>query len=169
MEYIGPLLLLPPPQRVKVLKIHEAHIKRLHSDLTHLNIFINSTSVIKNGRTFAIACISFAFKLVKNIFTWDELKKILRRMNDSDCLIVNRLDDEQKVFDTIFGLIGDEVLGPCFDLAKYKASSDGKVIASSDYLKSDINYYKEVLQKFYTKFNMNRELRKSIESIIIKK
>lgn len=160
-----------------LIKIDYYYDKFIKSDLSAYSD--DTISVIKNGRTFAIACISFASKLVKNIFTWDEiknnindideLKKILRRMNDSDCLIVNRLDDEQKVFDTIFGLIGDEVLGPCFDLAKYKASSDGKVIASSDYLKSDINYYKEVLQKFYTKFNMNRELRKSIESIIIKK
>lgn len=53
-------------------------------------------------------------------------------------------------------------------LAKTKASSDGKVIAPSDYLKSDQNYYKDVLQKFYIKYQANKELKTNIENILIK-
>ena len=145
---------------------------------TDLSAYSDETiSVIKNGRTFTIACIVFALKLNKMVFTWeeikenindvDELKRILRRMDGIDCLISNKLDNEQEIFNLIFGLIGDEVLGQCFELAKYKASADGKVIAPSDYLKSDANYYKDVIQKFYTKYLKNKELRLNIDNILI--
>lgn len=43
-----------------------------------------------------------------------------------------------------------------------------KVIAPSDYLKSDQNYFKDVLQKFYTKYQTNKELKTNIENILIK-
>lgn len=158
---------------IKIDYYYEKYIK------TDLSAYSDETiSVIKNGRTFTIACIAFAVKLNKKIFNWeaikeninnaDELKKILRKMDGIECLIENKLDNEQEIFYNIFGLIGEEVLSPCFELAKAKASSDGKVIAPSDYLKSDQNYYKDVLQKFYTKYQTNKELRLNMDNILIK-
>ena len=90
-------------------------------------------------------------------------------MDGVECLIENKIDNEQDVFNEIFGLIGEEVLKYCFELAKAKASSDGKVLAPSDYLKSDSNYYKDVLQRFYTKYQKNKYLRNNIDSILIEK
>ena len=159
---------------IKIDYYYEKFIK------TDLSVYDDETiSVIKNGRTFAIACISFAAKLNKKVISWedikdnindvDELKKVLRKMDGVECLIDNKIDNEQDVFNEIFGLIGEEVLKYCFELAKAKASSDGKVLAPSDYLKSDSNYYKDVLQRFYTKYQKNKYLRNNIDSILIEK
>lgn len=85
-------------------------------------------------------------------------------MDGFECLIEKKLDNEQEVFNEIFGLIGEEVLKYCFELAK--ASNDGKVLAPSDYLKSDSNYYKDVLQRFYTKYQKHKLLRQNIDCIL---
>ena len=42
----------------------------------------------------------------------------------------------------IFSIIGEEVLGPCFDHALYLAASNQDTLMPSNYLKSDVNYYK---------------------------
>ena len=77
--------------------------------------------MIKNGRTFQFACITFLCKIkygtidyttVANSFNdIDSLKKILSKMDGTDQLISAQLQNEEEVFFEVFDIIGDEVLG----------------------------------------------------------
>lgn len=135
-------------------------------------------SMIKNGRTFTMACLMYAVKINAGAFSndqildlindTDELKKTLRKMDNVTCIIQNKLDNEKDVLDEIFGLIGDEVLGYCFDVASKVASASGKTIAPSDYLKSDSNYFKEIISRFSTVYSTKALFKKTIDQIIVK-
>ena len=62
-------------------------------------------------------------------------------------------------------LLGDEVLGYCFDSALYKAEEEQRTLAPSDYLKSDINYYKDVIKRLWNRYKQNSSLRENIDLI----
>ena len=131
--------------------------------------------MMKNGRTFQLACLGFLCKIYYGVFEYDtvagkfenidELKNILKNMGDMKRIISNKLDNEQEVFNTIFGLIGDEVLGYCFGNALDKASENQNTLMAPNYLKIDSNYYKDVLKRLWRIYNQNKKLKGAIELI----
>ena len=129
--------------------------------------------MMKNGRTFQFACITLLCKINYGVFTYetiggmleniDELKTVLRRMGDMERLISSKVDNEEDLFTEIFSIIGDEVLGYCFENALDRAKEEQKTIAPSDYLKLDSNYYKNVIKRLWGRYNQNKALKKNIE------
>lgn len=132
--------------------------------------------MLRNGRTFQFACIGFLCKIVYGVFQYetvsflfdntDELKKVLRSMGDMKHLITNKsIPDEEKCFYTIFSAIGGDVLAYCFEAAIDQALRDQRTLAASDYLKSDLNYYKDVLRRLWREYNKQRDLYEGIHMI----
>ena len=95
----------------------------------------------------------------------DDLKIAIRNMGNIEKLISVKLQDEEEIFMEIFSVIGDEVLGYCFDSALYKAEEEQRTLAPSDYLKSDINYYKDVIKRLWNRYKQNNSLRENIDLI----
>lgn len=131
--------------------------------------------MMKNGRTFQYACVTFLCKINYGVFAYDtiagmlnnvdDLKIAIRNMGNIEKLISVKLQDEEKIFMEIFSVIGDEVLGYCFDSALYKAEEEQRTLAPSDYLKSDINYYKDVIKRLWNRYKQNNSLRENIDLI----
>ncbi|MDI9215610.1 AIPR family protein [Clostridium tertium] len=131
--------------------------------------------MIKNGRTFQYACITLLCKINCGVFSYDmiasllnntdELKIALRQMGDINSIIANNIENESETFFEIFSEIGEEVLGYCFDNALEKAESEQKSLAPSDYLKSDLNYYKDVIKRLWSRFNKSKDLRNNINKL----
>lgn len=95
----------------------------------------------------------------------DDLKVVIRRMDRMERLISVKLQNEEEIFIEIFSVIGDEVLGYCFENALYRAEEEQKTIAPSDYLKSDINYYKDVIKRLWNRYKQNSTLKNNINLI----
>lgn len=131
--------------------------------------------MMRNGRTFQLACITFLCKINYSVFQYndiaskfdniDELKSILKKMDGMEKIISNKVDNEQEIFDTIFEIIGDEVLGYCFGNALYEASEKQSTLAPSNYLKLDINYYKHILKRLWSRYNGNKGFKLAIDTI----
>lgn len=131
--------------------------------------------MMKNGRTFQYACITFLCKINYGVFTYDtiagmlnntdDLKIVIRGMGDMEKLISVNLQNEEEIFMEIFSIIGDEVLGYCFATALYKAEEEQRTLAPSDYLKSDLNYYKDVIKRLWNRYKQNRQLNNDINLI----
>lgn len=131
--------------------------------------------MMKNGRTFQYACITFLCKINYGVFTYDtiagmlnntdDLKIVIRGMGDMEKLISVNLQNEEEIFMEIFSIIGDEVLGYCFETALYKAEEEQRTLAPSDYLKSDLNYYKDVIKRLWNRYKQNRQLNNDINLI----
>ena len=131
--------------------------------------------MMKNGRTFQYACITFLCKINHGVFTYDtiagmlnntdDLKIVIRGMGDMEKLISVNLQNEEEIFMEIFSIIGDEVLGYCFETALYKAEEEQRTLAPSDYLKSDLNYYKDVIKRLWNRYKQNRKLNSDINLI----
>ena len=68
--------------------------------------------MIKNGRTFQLACIVFLLKIKRNIFLYNdiarlmndisELKNILKKVGDMEYLIKRKINAEEEIFYKIF-------------------------------------------------------------------
>ena len=131
--------------------------------------------MIKNGKTFQLACITFLCKICYGVFTYetiggllsntDELRSVLKRMGDMNQIISKNIADENNVFFNMFSIIGDEVLGYCFSDAQEDAEESQNTLAPSNYLKLDTNYYKDVIKRLWRIYNKNSELKESIHSI----
>lgn len=131
--------------------------------------------IIRNGKTFQLACITFLCKICHGVFTYetvagllsnsDELKPILKHMGDMEQLITKNITDEKEVFFSIFSVIGEEVLGYCFENALDIAEAAQDTLIPSNYLKLDTNYYKDVIKRLWTRYNKNLELKNGINSI----
>lgn len=133
----------------------------------------SSLPMIKNGRTFQFACITFLFKIDYGTFTYedvkvnfentDSLKKVLRQTNNLTKLISNNIQNEKEIFFNIFDKIGDEVLGYCYNNALDEAKYNQKALAASDYLKKDDTYYKDIIKRLWRIYNSDHTLKESIE------
>lgn len=131
--------------------------------------------MMKNGKTFQYACFTFLCKINYGVFTYDtiagmlnntdDLKIVIRGMGDMEKLISVNLQNEEEIFMEIFSIIGDEVLGYCFETALYKAEEEQRTLAPSDYLKSDLNYYKDVIKRLWNRYKQNRKLNNDINLI----
>lgn len=131
--------------------------------------------MMKNGRTFQYACVTFLCKINYGVFSYDtiagmlnnvnDLKIAIRNMGNIEKLISVKLQNEEEIFMEVFSVIGDEVLGYCFDSALYKAEEEQRTLAPSDYLKSDINYYKDIIKRLWNRYKQNSLLKKNINLI----
>jgi hypothetical protein len=131
--------------------------------------------ILKNGKTFILACVSLLCKLnaksvnYNEILTYlsdtDKLKITLRSNNGLASLFKNSLDNEEKIVQEIFTFIGEDILSYCFEVSKGIMSSQNKTIVPSDYLKNDSNYYKDVVKQLWSKYNSKPEFKKIFESI----
>lgn len=130
--------------------------------------------MIKCGKTFQLAAITFLCKVVYGVFSYedeiannlndtDDLKKILRRMGPMERIISDRLDDEEKIFDEIFGEIGEDVLGVCYEDEKDR--SENTSVEAANYTKLDKNYYKYILKKLWSVYKRNEKLHDDIAKI----
>lgn len=131
--------------------------------------------MLKNGKTFQLACISLLCKIYKGVFSYEtiggllnnpeELKPILRQMKGMSCIIAKNIPDEKEVFFRVFSEIGDEVLGHCFSDAQEDAEEQQNSLSPSDYLKKDTTYYKDVIKRLRRIYNKNVRLKESIALI----
>lgn len=131
--------------------------------------------MMKNGKTFQIACITLLCKICYGVFTYDTvaglinntdgLKHTLKQMGNMERLISVNINDEQKVFFDMFSVIGDEVLGYCFSNALDDAESSQNTLVPSNYLKLDTNYYKDIIKRLWRIYNKNSELNSGIHAI----
>ena len=129
--------------------------------------------MVKNGRTFQYACIALLCKINYGTLDYstiasafndtDTLKRVLGKMDGTEKLISASLPNEEEIFNTIFDVIADEVLGYCFGNALDEADAEQKSIAASDYLKKDTTYYKDIIKRLWTTYNRNSALKKSID------
>lgn len=130
--------------------------------------------VMRNGKTYQIACICLLAKLEQDVFTdtqlaealnnVDELKKLLRKTDGITRIFKNKLNDEREVIFKIFSIIGDDVLGYCFGNALEKAQEEKDTITATNYLKTDANYYKYVIKRLRSRYNQG-ELKSLFEKI----
>ncbi len=131
--------------------------------------------MLKNGKTFQIACLAFLCKINYGVFSYDDvsrytnnidgMKAVLRNMGSMKNLISAQIQDEQGLFMEIFSVIGEEVLGYCFENAVEKAADESKTIVASDYLKSDNNYYKDIIKRLWSRYRNNSQLQNDINLI----
>lgn len=131
--------------------------------------------MMKNGKTFQIACIAFLCKICYGVFTYDtvagllnntdEVKQVLKQMGKMERLISVNIPDEQGTFFEMFSVIGDEVLGYCFSNALDDAESSQDTLMPSNYLKLDTNYYKDIIKRLWRIYNKNCELNGGIHAI----
>ncbi len=131
--------------------------------------------MLKNGRTFQFASITFLCKIIYGVFSYDtvgrslsnidELKGIIREMGNMEKLISSKLENEKELFLEIFSIIGEDVLGYCFDNALEKADEDQKTLAPSDYLKSDLNYQKDIIKRLWSVYKKNSTLKTNMNLI----
>lgn len=158
------------------LKISWYYDKFLKSDLKNEGYDEKTVlPMIKNGKTFQLASIAFLCKIQYDVFTYDtvasllnntdQLRQVLRSMGGMTQIISRNINDEESAFYTIFGIIGDEVLGYCFSNALDSAEEDHRTLAPSDYLKSDNSYYRDVLKRLWRIYSKNPTLRDIIVSL----
>lgn len=131
--------------------------------------------MMKNGKTFQIASIVFLSKIRNQVFDYstvsslftntDDLKDVLKTMGNMSRIILNKKDNEEEIFYQIFDIIGDEVLGYCYDNALDEAEKNQKSLAPSDYLKSDNTYYKHIIKRLWKIYN-KKELKSLIDTIM---
>lgn len=159
-----------------LLRISFYYDKFLKSDLKSRGYDERSVlPMIKNGRTFQYACISLLCKInygtldyptiASSLNDTDTLKKLLRKMDGTDCLVTGQMQNEEAVFFEIFDVIGDEVLGYCFGNALDQADAEQRALAASDYLKKDSTYYKDIIKRLWTTYNRNSVLKTNIDLI----
>lgn len=125
--------------------------------------------MIKNGKTFQLACVTFIFKIIYRTINYEDisgylndtelLKKKLMKMDGIERLISTNQSNEKEIFFDIFDKIGDEVLGYCYDNALQMAEVDQRTLAASDYLKKDSTYYKDIIKRLWRKYNSDNELK----------
>lgn len=131
--------------------------------------------MIKNGKTFQIACITLLCKICYGVFKYetvagqvnntDGVKHTLKQMGNMERLISENVKDEQELFFEMFSIIGDEVLGYCFSNALDEAEKMQNTLAPSNYLKLDTNYYKDIIKRLWRIYNKNNELKAGIHAI----
>lgn len=131
--------------------------------------------MIKNGETFQLACIAFLCKICYDVFSYDtvaglqgdeeKLRSVLRQMGQMEQLISHKVAEEQELFFTIFDVIGDEVLGYCFENELEQANQEQRTLTPSDYLKKDSNYYRYVINRLWRRYCSNSKLHQAIQLI----
>ena len=158
-----------------LIKIDYYYDKFRRSDISSYPID-TTQPMIRNGKTACIASIMLLSKIRNGAFTYeevvskiddtDELKKVIRKMDGVDSVIKARLDNEQEVFNQLFGLIGDEVLGNRYEFAKELRQSENKDLTPSNYLKVDTNYYRDIIKRLYSVYSNNHSFRELVDKII---
>lgn len=155
-----------------LLRISYYYEKFRKSDLSEIGASDTTAAAIRNGKTFQLACIAFLCKIVYGVFTYeeiqsrlgntDELKRVLKRKGEMYKLVSARLDNEKEIFEKIFSILGEEVLGFCIESDE---SAEFGGADASNYLKSDDNYYKHCIKRLWSRFKQNKELQKQIYAI----
>lgn len=84
-------------------------------------------------------------------------------MNGMERIISVKADNEEKLFFEIFSVIGNEVLGYCYENVLYRAEEEQRTIVPSDYLKLDGNYYKDVIKRLWNRYKQNPVLKNNID------
>lgn len=131
--------------------------------------------MVANGKTFQLSCIAFLAKIRNSVFSYDsvkaaskdvdQLRMLIRNMNDLQFLIKTKIDEEQDCFFEIFRLIAEEVLGYCYQNALEKASQENATMAPSNYLKLDGSYFKDVIPRLWSKYNQ-KNLKNYIDQVL---
>lgn len=131
--------------------------------------------VIKNSKTFQLACITLLCKLNYNAISLkdindalgdvDKLKVIVQQTEPMVSIMNKKINDEKDVFYTIFRQISLTVLNTCYNVAIKIAKSNQQSISASNYFKSDKNYYLDVIPDLCTQYKINATLKNNIQRI----
>ena len=131
--------------------------------------------MLKNGKTFQVACITFLCKICYGVFAYDtvasltnnadEIKQVLKQMGNMQQLIKANILYERELFSKIFSIIGEEVLGYCYSNALEVAESSQSSLDASNYLKLDTTYYKDIIKRLWSRYNKNNELKECVHAI----
>jgi hypothetical protein len=131
--------------------------------------------ILKNGRTFQLACIAFLSKVIQraidyndienNLNNVDDLKGYISNMAGVTNIIVNKLDNESEVLYKLFDVIGEDVLGVAYKRFKNVQQDDPKTINATNFLKNDINYYHEVIPVLWKEYHSNPKLNEYINTL----
>lgn len=164
---------------VDLLKISFYYHRFLKSGIKNKG-FDEMTTIpmIRNGRTYQFACITLLCKIHNGVVRYeditfyrndtDTLKNILCKTGNMERIILNKLDNEEQIFYQMFEIIGDEVLGYCYQNALDKAAETQITLAPSNYLKSDTNYYNDIIPRLWRIYNSNSSLNQAIKTISTK-
>ena len=78
----------------------------------------------------------------------------------------NQLDNEKELFFNIFSIIGEEVLGYCYSEVYDNAKENNQDLPQpSNYLKSDNNYYKDIIKRLWSRYNKNTSFKNDIDTL----
>lgn len=130
--------------------------------------------MVDNGKTFQLACISLLSKIKNEVVSQnavfeaidhpEQLKVILKNMDDMQSIIKNKIDDEKECFFEIFETIAVEVLGRCYDDVKRRSKEP---VAASNYLKSDASYFQDVIRQLLYVYNQRKSRLKTLTDKIL--
>ena len=130
--------------------------------------------MIDNGKTFQLACISLLSKIKNETISLDaifaavdhpeQLKVILKNMDNMQSIIKNKIDDEKECFFDIFETIAAEVLGYCYDDAKRRSKEP---VVASNYLKLDMSYFQDVIRRLLYIYNQRNSRLKALTDRIL--
>lgn len=131
--------------------------------------------MLKNGKTFQLACITLLSKIEQNIINYDDvennldnidaLKDVLSNSKDMPNIIVNKLDDEKTLFNALFKILCLEVLVVAYIRFKKIEQGDSKTVNISNFLKNDVNYYRSVIPALWQEYNSNDKLKSCINKL----
>lgn len=131
--------------------------------------------VIKNGKTFQLACITFLCKLNYNVFSMrdittaindiDKLKNIIQQTGQMSVIMNKQINNEREIFYTIFRQISLFTLKISYSMATEVAKRLQQSISASNYFKSDKNYYTDVIPALCNNYEENSTLKNAIQKI----
>ena len=137
-------------------------IDNYYKSFINKNITTTIPAITRNARTLALASITFASLFVqKGVATKldnsDEKtinKGLIDEILSLDKIIVNKLDNEEEAFNTLFVLLSDDIYSPLFEAVKDIDQS----IDASNYLKRSDVYFKSI-KKLRSKLSNHSDIR----------
>ena len=143
-------------------------IDNYYKSFINRNTTTTYPDITRNARTLALASITFASLLIQsgiktNLDSPDEkaiTKGLVEEILKLDKIIVNKLDDEEDTFITLFILLSDDVFAPSYEAAK---DIDPNLVASNYLKRSDV-YFKS-LKKLKSKLLNHSELKTISEKL----
>ena len=137
-------------------------IDNYYKSFINKNITTTIPAITRNARTLALASITFASLFVQkgvatNLDNSDEKtinKGLIDEILSLDKIIVNKLDNEEEAFNTLFVLLSDDIYSPLFEAVKDIDQS----IDASNYLKRSDVYFKSI-KKLRSKLSNHSDIR----------
>lgn len=142
---------------------------------TFKSLLVDTRNAMKNAKMHQIACISLlsrianstidANDIMRNIDNEEKLKELLRKSEDFNGIIFNKVDKLDEKLNYIFQFIGSDVLNSAYFDAKFRKED----LVVSNFLKTDSNYYTYVIRRLINVYQREEKLREHINELVKKK